>query len=509
MSEPVKRPSQEELQQARAERRRVQRELLKQQKAEGLVPPPRVSIPNRTSSHGSIQEEQAGREDATIEQVRVLRAQLPILLARLSKIPDVRDPKKIRHKLTVLLIYGILTFVYQQASRREANRTMTRPMFVENLKLLFPELESIPHHDTLYRLLERIDVSQIEAAHLDVVRRFIANKKFRKYLIANCYPIAIDGSQKLVRNNQWCEETLQREVGTGSTTTLQHYVYVLEANLAFHNGMTIPLMSEFLSYADGDVAQAKQDCEQKAFHRLAQRLKREFSHLPIMVLLDGLYPNGPILARCRELNWDFMIVLQDASLPSVWREALGLKQLLPENEHDRQWHKRKQHFWWVNNIEYSYGSNGKNRQKVHVVVCEESWQEVANGSAEIITKTSRHAWISGSPLSAGNVHQRCNLAARHRWSGIETSFLVEKHQGYQYEHCFAYEWSVMKGYHLLMRVAHMMNVLAQHASTLQKIVKELGVRGFIRYVLETIVGPWLNPQTVRPRLNTPFQFRLC
>jgi hypothetical protein len=29
-------------------------------------------------------------------------------------------------------------------------------------------------------------------------------------------------------------------------------VYVLEANLAFAGGMTIPLMSEFLSYAEGD-----------------------------------------------------------------------------------------------------------------------------------------------------------------------------------------------------------------------------------------------------------------
>jgi hypothetical protein len=432
-------------------------------------------------------------------------------MERLSKIRDVRNPKKLKHKLTVLLIYGVLTFVYQQTSRREANRTMTRPMFVENLKLLFPELESIPHNDTLYRLLERIDVSQIAAAHLDVIRRFIANKKFRKYLIANCYPIAIDGSQKLVRDNQWTEQTLQREVQVADGTKLQHYVYVLEANLAFHNGMTIPLMSEFLSYTDGVSGNSKQDCEQKAFHRLAQRLRREFSHLPVMVLLDGLYPNGPILARCRKLHLDFMIVLQDASLPSVWREALGLKQLLPENEHDCQWQGRKQHFWWVNDIDYIYyGPTGREEhQTVHVVICEETWEEVAAGSSAIVKKKSRHAWLSDRPLSVNNLHRRCNLAARHRWSGIETSFLVEKRQGYQYEHCFAFEWNAMKGYHLLMRLAHLMNALVQHASALQKVVRKLGMRGFIRYVLETIIGPWLTPERVRQRLEAPFQLRLC
>ena len=64
------------------------------------------------------------------------------------------------------MIYGILTFVFQMSSRREANREMTRPMFMENLKLLFPELEDLPHNDTLMRLLARIDVKEIEDANI-------------------------------------------------------------------------------------------------------------------------------------------------------------------------------------------------------------------------------------------------------------------------------------------------------------------------------------------------------
>jgi len=506
----IDRPSSEEIKQNRSARKRAQRELLKQQKAQGLVASHRVSIPNRVCQFENAEEEQASRQDAAIEQARILRAQLPTLLERLEKIEDLRNPKKIKHKLTVLLIYGILTFVFQRASRREANRTLTRPVFMENLKLLFPDLENIPHHDTLYRLLCDIDVNEIEAAHVDVVRRFIVNKNFRRYLIANSYPIAIDGSQKLVRDSQWCEETLQREVRKeGEDNALQHYVYVLEANLAFHNGMTIPLMSEFLTYPDGDIKNAKQDCEQKAFHRLAGRLRGKFSHLPLMVLLDGLYPNGPIMALCRKMNWDFMIVLQDGSLPSVWEEVEGLKKLQTRNHLMRKWHKRRQHFWWVNDIDYSYGPNGRHRLKLHVVVCEESWEEVAPNSTEVVTKDSRHVWISSRSLNATNVHERCNLGARHRWSGIESSFLVEKRQGYQYEHLFAYNWEAMKGYHYLMRLGHMFNVLAQHASTLVKVVKELGIRGFIHFVIETIAGPWLNAQVVRERVEAPFQLRLC
>ena len=60
------------------------------------------------------------------------------------------------------MLYGILAFVFQYTSRRQANAEMTRPMFEQNLRALFPELETLPHADTLFRLLSKIDVDQIE-----------------------------------------------------------------------------------------------------------------------------------------------------------------------------------------------------------------------------------------------------------------------------------------------------------------------------------------------------------
>ena len=131
------------------------------------------------------------------------------------------------------MIYGILTFVLQMASRREANRELTRPMFKENLKLFLPELEDIAHHDTLMRLLDRIDVDQIEAAQIELVRSLIRKKKFVRYLIDHRYPIAIDGTQKTTGRVLWDEQWLEREVGKGDEKEKQYYVYVLEAALAF------------------------------------------------------------------------------------------------------------------------------------------------------------------------------------------------------------------------------------------------------------------------------------
>jgi hypothetical protein len=501
-----------ELNEEKQKRNRAARILRRRQAVEGLQGSPRTTIANGKSEWKSVDEERNARQQAVEEQIKVYRAVLPTLLKRLAKIRDPRNPKTTKHKSTVVMLCGILAFVFQMGSRREANREMSLPMFQQNLRLIFPELESLPHQDTLNRLLSVIDVNEIEEALIELIQRFMRGKKFSRYLTSTHYPIAVDGTQKLVRNFRWSEQCLERQVqckAEDGTVTMrpQYYVYVLEASLAFSNGMTIPLLSEFLSYAEGDREASKQDCELKAFKRLAQRIKHCFPRLAIRVLLDGLYPNGPVMELCRRYHWQFMIVLQDDSLPTVWEEYRGLRQLERNNQLDRKWGNRKQHFEWVNHIEYRYGNNDRKKQTVHVVTCRESWEEVDSESGKIVQKTSRHAWISSEALSSNNVHERCNLGARHRW-GIENSFLVEKRHGYQYGHAFSHDWNAMKGYHFLMRLAHLINILAQKTAFLAGLVDGRGVRGLIQFLRETCKSPWLNADRISALLAAPCQLRL-
>ena len=182
--------------------------------------------------------------------------------------------------------------------------------------------------------------------------------------------------------------------------------------------MTIPLMSEFLRYTEGDQETSKQDCERKAFERLARRLNDRFPRLRIQVFLDGLYPNGPVMETCHRYGWQYMIVLQDGNLPTVWEEVEGLGKLQTRNHLDRIWGNRKQQFRWVNDIEYRYGDKERKKQVVHVVICQESWEEVDLVSARIVPKRSKHAWLSSQPLNRENVHERCNFAAEFSVRGL-------------------------------------------------------------------------------------------
>ena len=510
MSKPSKRPTRETRKEHKQKVRQAQRQLREHQAEQGLLPLAQISVSNRLCPYHDEAEEQAAREAAVAGQLGVFRTLLPKLLKDLSNIGDPRQAKKVKHKLTAVLLYGLLSFVFQMASRRQANQALSRPAFLATLKALFPELETLPHADTLHRLLQRIDVEKLEQAHVGLIRRLIRNKKFRRYLIDRCYPIAIDGTQKLVRQGQWWDEAwLERRhdsEGEDDASWVQQYVYVLEANLVFRNGVTLPLVSEFLSHGEGDPDDQKQDSEQRAFHRLAKRLKDYFPRLPMLVLLDGLYPNGPIMAHCRDYGWQFMIVLPDNCLPSIWQEVEALKPRLPDQRYHQHWQGRRQQFWWVNEISYSYG-DAHQTLTVHVVGCEESWQAVDADSGEIVDHHARHVWLSSEPLSQANVHQRCNLGARHRW-GIELNMQIEKRQGYYYEHAFSHTWQAMKGYHYLMRLAHLINALALASKRVAKQVRELGVQAFLSWVRETCANRWLDHTWITWFRDQTLQLRL-
>ena len=95
---------------------------------------------------------------------------------------------------------------------------------------------------------------------------------------------------------------------------------------------------------------------------------------------------------------------------------------------------------------------------------------------------------------------------RYRW-GIEAGFLVEKHQGYHYEHAFALNWNAMKGYHYLMRMAHLFNTLARFSQHLKGLYAKYGVRGAIAFIRESCAAPWLDPERIKALLSRPFQLK--
>ena len=178
------------------ERLKAQAELRAKQAIEGFSSKGPDTPDNAKCEYKTEAEQLEARRETAKDYLKVLQRNLPSLLIQLSEVTDYRNPKKIKHKVAVILLFGIFWFILQKSSRRQANEELTNPVFVDNMRIFFPDLESLPHHDTVNRFLSKININELENILAGLIRDFIRSKKFRNYLIDNHVPIAIDGTQK-------------------------------------------------------------------------------------------------------------------------------------------------------------------------------------------------------------------------------------------------------------------------------------------------------------------------
>ena len=450
----------------------------------------RTQAINRKRPHKTIEEEQTVRQAILAEQIKTWRKLLPQLLMKFSRIPDPRRPKSVKHQLVVLMIFGLFAFVFRLSSRREMNRELTGAAVTENLRKLFPELDSIPHADTLARLLEKTNPAKIEEVHIGLIKKIIRGKKLNKLLIHQCLPISIDGAQKLFRNgllhdSHW----LQRSLGNKDNKKDQQYVYAIEANITLKNGLSVPLLTEYLSMENNQLIrqQSKQDCELAAFERLAERLKTHFPRQKFIVFMDALYATQDVMGILHQNKWEYVIQFSKNKLKH-FAKRLNRKRcekiIIPGQSYYRG---RRQEFYWVNHIEYGYDWE----LDINLVACLERYEEVNKATGEIEIKYSEHTWISSVPISIHNVHELLNLGARKK-EAIEDSINTEKNRGYHYKHLFSHNWNALKNFHLLMRLGHAINALSQYTKKLKKYIKDNGVNATLKFIKETLFGPWLS-----------------
>jgi len=163
---------------------------------------------------------------------------------------------------------------------------------------------------------------------------------------------------------------------------------------------------------------------------------------------------------------------------------------------------------WINDVEYAYGNNGRCIALLHVVICEESWEETSRTTGKTTSNSTRYVWISGKEITKTNVETRCLKIGRYRWK-IENNFLVMKHQGYQYEHCFSYDWNAMVGFHHLMQIGRFINVLLAHSELLDKKVTMLGINGLLAFIFKVCTADVLDLKRIASIVNdTRYQWRL-
>ena len=416
-----------------------------------------------------------------------------------AKVPDPRNPQKIIYPLASLLCAGVLMFLFRLKARRQIGLLLRNAPSIDTFHILFG-VKRFPHGDTLEATFSNLEVDQIQGVVSGMTETLIRKKVLYGYRLWGLYfTVVIDGTGTIRFRQRHCPYCLT-QTRNGKTC---YYHNVLEAKLVTPNGFAFSLMSEFIENSGEKTT--KQDCELKAFYRLAQRLKSRFPRLPILLSLDGLFAGGPTFERCRRYGWKFMIVLKDDDLRSVNQEFAALSKLQPENRFS--WRtgkgaKIRQDFRWADDI--SYLDSNSREHSLSVIECLET--KPLQGIEE---ETTKFKWITNYKVSCQNVATLYNDGGRIRWKIENEGFNVQKNGGYGLEHAYSNHPNSAKIFYLLLQIAHLLAQLLHKGDFLKNTFPE-GF-GSAKNLAFRFLEAWRNTSitklAIEAILQTRFQIR--
>ena len=287
---------------------------------------------------------------------------------------------------------------------------------------------------TCRNFLAQVESSALELVLVQLVRYLIRSKWFKDAMLWGCLCVAVDGTL--------CE----RKRGSGLADKEKRR-YALEARIITPWGWNIPLLTEAVEAYDTE--KEKQDCEYRAFERLAARLKKLFPKQAFCIVGDALYCRRPIMDTCRRNRWEFVLTFKEGAMPKVYKAVQSAKRRVGGFD----WLKAKDASGaektvgvvsWVDAKECAYELGEGEEFRVVTLF---SWEASEDGGA--------YSGAFATSFEVTDAKRALVVAAwgRRRWN-IETGFRVEKHGGFGLEHTFCNDDTAGRNYHVLMQIAY-------------------------------------------------------
>ena len=412
----------------------------------------------------------------------------------LDEIRDTRCKDLIIYHKRFMVWVGLALFLLKLGSRRQIGFELDSPNALENLNHLSGcHQVDIPHPDTLDHFLGHVAPGEWSQLRRKAVQRLIRMKALDDARVMGHFLVVVDGTGQLTFDQRHCEHCLERKVH-GKTV---YYHHVLEAKLVSPGGLAISVATEFIENTDPQAS--KQDCELKAFARLAPRLKKDFPQLRLCLNLDALYANGTVLEICEQYHWKYFIVFKEGSLPAVWREYQTLLELCPENRKIRQVDSDlRQTFAWVEGLEYV--DDRRRLQHFHAFQCQEQ-----GGQDEQF-----FAWITNFRIHDGNVSVLANRGGRCRWKIENEGFNTQKNGGFNLEHAYSTKNRQIKNYYLLTQLAHLILQLMEKGNLLRQGCKQLfgSLRKLAARLSDSLRNSVISPDSLTSAARADIRIRL-
>ncbi len=288
-----------------------------------------------------------------------------------------------------------------------------------------------------------------------------------------------------------CSQCLTQKHSSGTVSYLHP---VLEAKLLTSTGLAVSLASEFIENPPGrtptDYQEKKQDCELKAFDRLAATLKASFPQLRLCLSFDSLYGCGRAFAVCQKYHWHFVVTFKEGRTPELWQEFQALLTLCHEQKRTLTLpDKTRRVYRWVEHLPYI--DSEKRSWTLGAILCEET-----SPTGEKTT----FAWLTNLAVNRDSVIAIADQVGRLRQKIENEGFNVQKNSGLNLEHVFSQNWDHAKAYYYLLQLGHLLMQLLHHNSLHRALAKQYGHK--------SVMALWGALKKIPQRLLEAFRYYL-
>jgi hypothetical protein len=425
---------------------------------------------------------------------KTIRHHFPDLFEKLNELKDCR--KRSDYSLAAIISGALAMFLFKQGSRNAMNNDGKKEKFRKNYERLFGL--PLPHMDTVNGVMAGLSSEQLEELKRSLIQTLLKRRVWHKYRLFNKYfKVAIDATGVYTFDEEPYEGCPFRQYKKKKVWIQP----VLEAKLVTATGFSISVCTTWILNGE---AFKKQDCERKAFVRLAEKLKRAFPRLPICILADGLYPYQTFFEICKKNDWSFIVTFKDGSLKSVWRHIDEHLPDFPGNKTSayRAVNRDKaecDEYTWFNNIDY-------HGYKIH-------WLETLETKKNLGTKQvkeQRFVHLTSFAIELKTAAVIC-FAGRTRWKIENEGFKCQKREGYALQHKYARKnLTAIKNYYQCMQIAHLINQLATLCKVVQNHLKQdrkLTIKDFWKDLSALMIAGHIDQELIQTHQKGRFQFR--
>ena len=396
-------------------------------------------------------------KNPVVECNKIQNKYYPELFKKFSEVKDPRNLSYIEYSVKTMLGTLYYKCIGGISSMQEMTRQFNDEKIAENLYSFMEESrkEYLPHGVTENEFLERLDPLELEKIQKDIAYSMIRRKTFNDARVMGKWQIIIDATELDEGYRKKNDYYLSRCYNRGETDEfMKYHRSVLEAKLYLGNNLVCSIASEPIENSEKYINQSeekvKQDCESKAFIRLAGKIKKRFPRLPIVITADGLYVSQKVIQTCRDNGWDYIIRYKEGCATTIAQEY----QALPEKEKIGT------------EIEYQ---NGIVFQKEDVNLIYYREKKIWADGKEKITES---AWITNITITKNNA-KKIVKAGRNRWKIENQGFNRQKHWQGNIGHACSWNEQAQKNHYLMEQIADFIKQLYEYYYLKKNKIKKL------------------------------------